>query len=197
MELNPFDFSMSALNKLSLKEGRLLVSEPFMNDPNFKRSVILLAEHKPEGSIGFILNQPLNINVNDALRDFPIVNSPVFMGGPVQNDSMFFIHSQGNIIEDSVAINDNLYWSGNYESLKSKIEEQLIFPHEIMFFVGYSGWGYEQLQYEIKNNSWFIADSFGFSLNDFKSEHLWQKVLQKQGPKHAMIANFPEDPNLN
>lgn len=197
MKSNPLNFSLSSLNKLAIEKGRLLVAEPFMIDPYFKRSVVLLTEHKPEGTLGFILNQPLNITVNDALRDFPVFESPVFMGGPVQTDSLFFIHTQGNIIEESEHVIDNIYWSGNFEALKTRITEQQIFPHEVMFFVGYSGWDSKQLMNEIKNNSWVIADGKGFSLNDFKSPHLWQNVLQKQGPKHAIIANFPEDPSLN
>lgn len=197
MILNPSDFTASNLNKLSLQKGRLLIAEPFMNDPHFKRSVVLLTEHQKEGSLGFILNSPLNITVNDALHDFPEFESPVFMGGPVQTDSLFYIHTLGEVIEESEHIMDNLYWSGNFEQLKQLIIDQQIFPNEVMFFVGYSGWDYPQIQNEVKNESWIIGDAKGFTISDFKSVNLWQNVLQKLGPKHAVVANFPEDPNLN
>src|SRR5690606_28733126 len=160
-------------NKLQLKKGHLLVAEPFMTDPYFKRSVVLLTEHQSEGSIGFILNQPLNITVNDALRDFPSFESPVFMGGPVQTDRLFFIHTQGNVIEESEHVIDNIYWSGNFEVLKTRIEEQQIFPHEVMFFVGYSGWDNHQIKDELKNNSWLIAECKDLTITDFKSPQLW------------------------
>lgn len=197
MTTNPLDYSIAELNTLDLAQGRLLIAEPFMNDPYFKRSVVLLTEHKKEGSLGFILNHPLNITVNDTLRDFPEFNAQIFMGGPVQTDSLFYIHTQGDIITESEHIIDNLYWSGNFEQLKDMIIDQQIFPNEIMFFVGYSGWDYPQIKNEVKANSWIISDLNSFTISDFKDEHLWKKALQKMGPKHTVLSNFPEDPSLN
>lgn len=197
MDTNPLDYSISALNTLDLAQGRLLIAEPFMDDPHFKRSVVLLTEHKKEGSLGFILNQPLNITINDTIRDFPVFDSQVFMGGPVQTDSLFYIHTQGDIITESEHIIDNLYWSGNFEQLKDMIIDQQIFPNEIMFFVGYSGWDYPQIKNEVKANSWIISDLNSFNINDFKDEHFWKKALQQMGPKHAVLSNFPENPSLN
>ncbi|MBI2281616.1 MAG: YqgE/AlgH family protein [Bacteroidetes bacterium] len=197
MELNPLDYSVSMLNKLNLKKGRLLIAEPFMNDPYFKRSVVLLTEHKKEGSLGFILNQPLNITINDTIRDFPVFDAQIFMGGPVQTDSLFYIHTQGKIITESEHIVDNLYWSGNFDQLKEMIINQQIFPNEIMFFVGYSGWDYKQINNEVKNNSWIISDLNNFSVADFQQQYLWKAALQKMGSKFSMLSNFPEDPSLN
>jgi putative transcriptional regulator len=197
MSLNPLDYSVSMLNKLSLKQGRLLIAEPFMNDPYFKRSVVLLTEHKKEGTLGFILNQPLNININDTLKDFPVFDAPIFMGGPVQTDSLFYIHTQGEIITESEHIIDNLYWSGNFDQLKEMINNQQIFPHEVMFFVGYSGWDFKQINNEVKNNSWIISDLNNFSIADFQQQDFWRTALQKMGSKFSMLSNFPEDPSLN
>lgn len=197
MSLNPLDYSVSMLNKLNLKQGRLLIAEPFMNDPYFKRSVVLLTEHKKEGSLGFILNQPLNISINDTLKDFPTFDAPIFMGGPVQTDSLFYIHTQGEIISESEHIIDNLYWSGNFEQLKQMVANQQIFPHEVMFFIGYSGWDYPQINNEVKSNSWIISDLNNFSISDFKQEHFWKTVLQKMGQQYSILSNFPEDPSLN
>ena len=197
MSLNPLDYSVSMLNKLSLKQGRLLIAEPFMIDPYFKRSVVLLTEHKKEGSLGFILNQPLNISINDTLKDFPTFDAPIFMGGPVQTDSLFYIHTQGEIISESEHIVDNLYWSGNFNQLKQMVANQQIFPHEVMFFIGYSGWDYPQINNEVKSNSWIISDLNKFSITDFKQEHFWKIALQKMGPQYSMLSNFPEDPSLN
>ena len=197
MSLNPLDYSVSMLNKLSLKQGRLLIAEPFMNDPYFKRSVVLLTEHKKEGTLGFILNQPLNITINDTLKDFPVFDAPIFMGGPVQTDSLFYIHTQGEIITESEHIIDNLYWSGNFDQLKEMINNQQIFPHEVMFFVGYSGWDFKQINNEVKNNSWIISDLNKFSIADFQQQDFWRTALQKMGSKFSMLSNFPEDPSLN
>lgn len=197
MSLNPLDYSVSMLNKLKLKQGRLLIAEPFMIDPYFKRSVVLLTEHKKEGSLGFILNQPLNISINDTLKDFPTFDAPIFMGGPVQTDSLFYIHTQGEIISESEHIIDNLYWSVNFEQLKQMVANQQIFPHEVMFFIGYSGWDYHQINHEVATNSWIISDLNNFSISDFKQEHFWKKALQKMGPQYSVLSNFPEDPSLN
>ena len=197
MSLNPLDYSVSMLNKLSLKQGRLLIAEPFMNDPYFKRSVVLLTEHKKEGTLGFILNQPLNITINDTLKDFPVFDAPIFMGGPVQTDSLFYIHTQGEIITESEHIIDNLYWSGNFDQLKEMINSQQIFPHEVMFFIGYSGWDFKQINNEVKNNSWIISDLNKFSIADFQQQHFWRTALQKMGSKFSILSNFPEDPSLN
>lgn len=197
MIVNPFDYSISKLNTLELTKGRLLIAEPFMNDHYFKRSVVLLTEHKKDGSLGFILNNPLNITVNDVLGDFPEFDAQVFMGGPVQTDSLFYIHTQGEIITESEHIIDNLYWSGNFEQLKEMVIDQQIFPNEIMFFVGYSGWDYPQIKNEVTNNSWIISDINDYSIADFKQADLWKIALQKMGPKHAVLSNFPEDPSLN
>lgn len=197
MTINPLDYTIKELNKLKPKKGRVLIAEPFMNDFYFKRSVVLLTEHNKSGSFGFILNKPLDITVNDALENFPKFDAPVYMGGPVQSDSLFYVHSQGNLIEDSMPIKNNLYWSGDFEQLKQLISDQQIFPHEIKFFIGYSGWDGEQLAQEIEDESWIISDINIKNITQFNNENLWKDVLQKMGPKYSLLSNFPEDPSLN
>lgn len=198
MLLNPLDYKINELNKLKVKKGRLLLAEPFMEDPYFKRSVVLLSEYnKDEGAFGFILNKPLEITVNDAIRDFPEFYAPVYMGGPVQTDSLFYMHTQGEHIENSVKISDNLYWSGNYDQLKEMIKDQLIFPNEIKFFIGYSGWDFEQLQGEIEQESWIISENKHLSIQELNDENLWYSSLQSMGGKFALLSNFPENPSLN
>lgn len=197
MTINPLDYTIKELNKLSLKKGRLLLAEPFMDDPYFKRSVVLLTEHNKEGAFGFILNKPLNVKLNEVLKDFPEFNAPVFMGGPVQTDTLLFIHTQGDIIADSVKINDKLYWSGNFDQLKGLISDQQIFPNEIKFFIGYSGWDYEQLEKEVKDESWLISKNNLTSIKELNNEGLWHSSLEQMGGKHAVLSNFPENPSLN
>ncbi len=197
MDINPLDYTISSLNKLELSKGRLLIAEPFMNDPSFKRSVVLLTEYNKESCLGFILNQSLDLSVNDVMEDFPKFDSPVFMGGPVSTDNLFYIHSQGEYIEGSQQINDKLWWAGNFEQLKNMIENNEIFPHEVKFFLGYSGWDYNQLNNEVKHESWIISDSNNLSIKELNNEHLWQSTLKKMGNKFALLSNFPEDPSLN
>lgn len=197
MQLNPLDYKIKELNKLKPEKGRLLLAEPFMKDPYFKRSVVLLTEFNKEGSFGFILNKPLDVTVNDVIKEFPEFDAKVYMGGPVQTDSLFYIHNQGEFIEDSIKIANNLYWSGNYNQLKEMIIDQLIFPNEVKFFIGYSGWDYEQLINEIKQESWIIIENNYSDIKDLSNENLWYSTLQGMGGKFALLSNFPENPSLN
>lgn len=197
MTINPLDYTIKELNKLSVKKNRLLFAEPFMDDPYFKRSVVLLTEHNPKGAFGFILNKPLEVKLNEVLKDFPKFNAPVFMGGPVQTDTLFFIHTQGDIIPESIKISNQLWWSGNFEKLRELIIDQQIFPNEIKFFIGYSGWDYEQLNKEVKDESWLISKNNINSIEKLNDDDLWHKSLNKMGGKHAVLSNFPENPSLN
>jgi len=139
----------------------------------------------------------INININDILPHFPKLKTTIFIGGPVQTDSLFYIHNQGKIIAGSQHIVDNLYWAGNFNQLKQMIIDQQIFPHEIVFFLGYAGWDYQQLKNEINSNSWLISNVSSHLINKINNKNLWKETLQQMGPKHAVLANFPEDPSLN
>ena len=194
---NPLDYNISALNKLSPKKGRVLIAEPFMGDPYFKRAVVLLTEYDKNGVLGFILNKQINSNISDLLKDFPKFNAPVHIGGPVQSDSLFYIHSQGDFIKESIQITDQLYWSGNFSQLKNMIENQEIFPNEIIFFIGYSGWDFKQLEEEIKEDSWIISELKSNNIRDLKDSNLWKNTLNQMGPKLSILTSFPEDPSLN
>ena len=195
---NPLDYNITALNKLSPKKGRLLLAEPFMGDPYFKRSVVLLTEHNNDGALGFILNKPLELTINEVIADFPEFNAQVYMGGPVQPENLFYMHSQGKFIEGSIEIANNLWWSGNFDQLKQLIKDQQIFPHEIKFFIGYSGWDFDQLNREIEEEeSWLITNLKSENIKDLNDSELWQNTLQKMGKKQSLLSNFPEDPSLN
>jgi putative transcriptional regulator len=194
---NPLDYTITALNKLKPKKGRLLIAEPFMDDPYFKRSVVLLTEYSKDGSFGFMLNKPLEIKINEVMEDFPPFDAPIFMGGPVQSDSLFYIHTQGEIIKNSMKIADNLYWSGNFDQLKQLVKDQQIFPNEIKFFIGYAGWDQEQLINEIEDESWIISSLESKEINNLNDVDLWKNTLQKMGSKFSLLSNFPEDPSLN
>jgi len=194
---NPLDYNISQLNTLQPKKGHLLIAEPFMEDPYFKRSVILLTGYGKDGVFGFILNKPLEIKINDVMKDFPEFDAPIYIGGPVDSDSLFYIHTQGEFIEGSIQISDKLYWSGNFNQLKKMIKNQEIFPSEIKFFIGYSGWDFNQLENEIKEDSWIISKIKSNVIADMNENELWKNTLQKMGPKFSILSNFPEDPKLN
>ena len=129
-----------------VKNGQILLAEPFMADPHFRRSAILLCEHGDEGSVGFIMNKPLDMRI-DELVD------------PFQGFELF----KGDLIEGSRKVTDGIYWGGDFEQLKALINSELIQPHDIRFFVGYSGWSERQLddEMEIGFNAKYLADVLG------------------------------------
>jgi putative transcriptional regulator len=198
MPLNPLDYSIKKLNKLTPEKGRLLIAEPFMQDAHFKRSVIYLVEHDKESSVGLVLNKTVGLKLNEVIRDFPKFDAEVYLGGPVQSEHLFYVHTKGALIHGSIPVGDGVFWAGDFRSLKGAIELNLIQPNEIRFFLGYSGWDKGQLESELKGDSWLISNSnHQLLFGDIDADDLWASILKKKGNQYAMMANFPEDPNFN
>ncbi|MFH1004458.1 MAG: YqgE/AlgH family protein [Bacteroidota bacterium] len=183
--------------KFSPEQGKLLLSEPFMYDPFFKRTVILLTMHNIKGTIGFIINRPLKMKLGQIIKELSECELPVYFGGPIQNKSLFYIHTLGNVIPDSIPVFNGLFWSGNFETIKDLIKENKITENEICFFIGYSGWFSNQLEDEIKQNSWIVAPASTNVIFGKEREKLWQDVLKSMGNDYSILANFPENPQLN
>jgi putative transcriptional regulator len=180
----------------NIQKGDLLVAEPFLKDPAFKRTVTLICENNSNnGTIGLVLNRPSIFRVNEMIPNFPSFQSTVYYGGPVGFDRLNFIHAYGDLIHESFHIKDNIYWNGNFEVLKLLIKEKKVLPHNIKFFAGYAGWENGQLNEEMQDNSWIICKDYPAIFK--MSEYMWQDVLQKMGGKHKLISTFPEDPILN
>src|SRR5258708_5439916 len=132
-------------NKLKPEKGRILVSEPYLPDPNFDRTIVLLCEHNEEGSFGFVLND---------IKSYP---GKVYVGGPVQQDTLHFIHRYP-ALEDSVEIAEGIFWGGNFDRLVFHLQTKQIGPEDVKFFVGYSGWSQGQLDEEMEMDSWIVTD---------------------------------------
>ena len=186
---------------LSLVEpdlGKLLISEPFLADPNFRRSVILISDYQEEGTVGFVLNHPSLLLLKDLIPEMPEAEFPIYIGGPVATDTVHFIHRCFDKMNDGQEIAKGIYWGGNFETLKVLINNGSIEAHEVKFFLGYSGWAKDQLKEEIEGNTWIVSDRYHqevvFSDNE---EELWREVIIELGPKYAHVSNFPQNPNLN
>lgn len=188
---------MFAENKLEPKAGRLLIAEPFLDDGFFRRSVVLLTEHGEKGSVGFILNRPLDVMVHDAVPDFPDFSRPALLGGPVQRDQLYFIHTLGDRIKDSMPVAKGLWWLGDFSQVKKLIAEKEIGENEIRFFIGYAGWEPGQLQKEMDEKSWFVSHPDLDLIFTPKAETLWPDAVKKMGTAYAPMVNFPQDPSLN
>jgi putative transcriptional regulator len=185
-------------SKIIPSQGKFLLAEPFLEDPYFKRSVIFLVEHNEKGSLGFILNKPIDLEINNALVGFPEYKESLYLGGPVQRDQLYFLHTLGDKIEKSIEVSKGIYWGGDFDAVKVMIEQKQIRSDEIKFFVGYAGWTDNQLDDEIKAKSWIVADAKPAEVFNHDSKHLWSSIMKGLGGKEYIImSNFPEDPNLN
>ena len=192
-----YDF-FSVSPELSRPEkGKVLISEPFLGDQYFKRSVVLLTEHSKEGTVGFVLNKPVEIRVKDVIKGFPDIETIVSMGGPVGTDTIHYLHTLGEMIPGSVHVFDDLFWGGNFETVKDMLETGLINDQKIRFFVGYSGWAPKQLDREISENSWVIAQISPGQIMENRSTNSWKEALLQLGKKYKLWANFPDNPDLN
>jgi len=188
---NIFDFNEQA------EKGKILLSEPFMEDPNFKRTVVLLCEHNEEGSFGFILNKKTELFLGDAIPELKNFKASLYYGGPVEPQSLHYVHQSGDVIPESIAIGDGIFWGGSFETLVILLMNNEIDPKTIRFFIGYSGWDPEQIAEELKQNSWFVTSSDKSDIFHEDDEHLWKKILNELGGDFKSIANYPENPNLN
>jgi len=189
--------NLTPKNKLKPGKGKLLVSYPIMSDPYFKRTVILLCEHSDEGSFGFVLNKYINIKLSDLIEGLPELNTKIAVGGPVQTSSLYYLHTLGEKVHGSVEVINGLYMGGDYDDLRQLIIDGEVKPHDIRFFVGYSGWGENQLNEELKDHSWIITEAKAETLMNTNLEKLWQKTLVDMGKEYSFLANVPENPELN
>ena len=184
-------------NKLVPKKGRLLASEPYLPDPNFERTIILLTEHNEDGSVGFVLNKPSESIVNEVVEEIKGFQSKIYIGGPVQQDTLHFIH-RNLTLSDSIEVADGIFWGGNFEQLLLLIESKQIDIMDIKFFLGYSGWSPGQLEEEIKADSWIISDQVTEDLLfETAPELMWKKSLQNLGGRFSIYSNYPIDPSMN
>ncbi len=185
-------------SNLTPMPGRVLISEPSLRDFYFSRSVVLLAEHSDEkGSMGIIVNKPVDLKLKDVGKEFPNIDYPLYLGGPVHPDRLFYLHTLGDKVPGSMKIMDGLYWGGEIQKLVELIELNLISQDQVRFFIGYSGWQPNQLKEELKEESWIVTESSLDIIMASKPEQLWSNMLKKLGNDYAIWANFPTDPILN
>jgi len=186
-----------SLSKIKPEQGTILISEPFLKDSYFNRSVVLLAEHNENGTFGLIINKPIEIKLNEVLKDFPYFETNLFIGGPLKTDNLFMLHTLGEQVENSSKIMHGLSWGGNIDTIKSMIEDKKITPDNIRFFIGYSGWEANQLDRELTENSWIVTKAKPNELMIKSPEILWKKIVTSLGSEYAMWANYPLDPLMN
>lgn len=181
-----------------LEKGKILIAEPsIIGDISFNRSIILLVEHGNNGSIGFILNKPMNLNISDLIPEIES-NFKIYNGGPVQQDNLYFIHKISDLIPESIMISEGLYWSGNFEFVLKLIKKGEINKNDIRFFLGYSGWDSNQLNNELNNNTWILAEnSHNKNIITAVDEVFWKNKMLDLGGEYSLWSNAPEYPSHN
>ena len=191
------DFFKIQHNSNQPEKGRVLVAEPFLQDSYFKRSVVLITEHTSEGTLGFVLNNPVNFRVDEIIKDFPAINSLISIGGPVRTDTIHYIHTLGHEIPDCEEVMEQVYWGGNLEAIKAGIGAGSIKEYQIRFFVGYSSWHPGQLAREIEENSWLVTNIDRLDVMHGSDIRLWEDILKKEDERYQMWTRYPEDPAWN
>lgn len=190
-----FDF-FKIHSKLAPQKGRIIISEPFLPGNFFSRSAVLLVDYSATGAVGFILNKPFETKIMELMAITPDYHPEIFAGGPVSNDSLFYIHTLGNMIAGSIHVKDDLFWGGDFNQLKLLIAEGVAKPDQVKFFVGYSGWSPGQLDDEIAENSWLVSEADIQQVMK-SNQNFWLESVKNAGGHYEAWQNFPEDPNSN
>lgn len=180
------------------KGGDFLISEPFLPDPNFERSVVLLCENNPEGTFGLVLNKGTDLLLEDVLEEQIPFNGTLNVGGPVEQNTLHFLHRLKQPVEGSIEIGEGLFWSGDFEQIKSMLWTGEAEEEDVKFFLGYSGWSEGQLREELDKQSWFVRPgATAQQVFDLEEDALWKSVLEGMGGKYKVFSNYPIDPRLN
>ncbi|MCW5916481.1 MAG: YqgE/AlgH family protein [Ferruginibacter sp.] len=175
----------------------LLIADPFLKDPNFMRTVIYMCRHEEEGSFGFVLNKLFKPTLDEFINGLEGTSIPVYYGGPVQPDTVHFIHLYPKLIPDSIPVSEEISWGGNFEVVKQWLLDGKINPEKIKFFIGYSGWEKGQLEDELAEHSWLTATATRKLVFETGPEDVWKESLRHLGGKYEQIINYPIDPQLN
>ncbi len=180
-----------------IKQGNILIAKPYLQCSYFKRSVIYLCEHSAHGSLGFVLNKPHGIYLKDIFPHLKQGHFPLFEGGPVAPQELFFIHTLGLKLSDSVEVKKGIYMGGDFTELCRLIEQKKISNKQVRFFVGCSSWSPSQLEHEVTREDWFVQPANYDTLIETLPDDMWGDELIKINPSFKAFTDFSFDPSLN
>ena len=178
--------------------GTLLVAHPELLDQNFRRTVILISEHKREGTFGIVINRPLNKSLGEFSDEFaygPLAEVPLFSGGPVGIEQLILTAWKWE--ESLGAFKVHFGVTADKVQLMLTNEPDL----EIRGFLGYAGWREGQIEQELEQKAWVVSPIDGQAIKDLKGTELWRRVLSSVSPElevmAVLLAEAPDDPSLN
>ena len=179
------------------QKGKILIADPFLLGPVFERSVVLMADHSDVGAMGFILNQPTGFVVHQAISELKGCNQKMYYGGPVDETLLFYVHTLGDKLPNAIEIDNGLYWGGEFDSLQKLNKKGELNAENIKFFIGYSGWEVNQLEKELKKDSWILGGFEESYLFNEQTKSLWNNTIEKTGHNNSFLGNFAHSPSLN
>ena len=202
MEIIKELFNFNKLNSLNLEKGRVLIADPFLSDDYFSNAVILLCEINEKGAFGIVLNHYIEETVSDFMTKFSDLDTSdykISLGGPVDTDSIYYIHTRPDLIKNSINVFEDIYLGNGeeFDVVADLIRSKQLSHNEIKFSLGYSGWTAGQLEEELKKNSWFVGNLSSATLMNYQEKDIWKKTLEQMSEKHRVISNFPQNPMLN
>ena len=165
-----------------MRPGAFLLASPSLRDTNFAATVILLVEVSSEGALGFVVNRP-------AGEVWPLPDTPagkMFWGGPVEPDRLWCLSKWG--AEGDEPILPGLWWADPREVPKGE---------EVKFLLGYAGWSEGQLEEEMAEGSWLVAEARVDLVFDEVPGTLWPRLVQAVDERFGWLASFTADPRLN
>ncbi len=189
-------FEVKGVN-LKPEKGKVLIAEPFLQGPYFGRSIVFITEHGKDGAVGFVLNKPSELYLDEIIEDLYSFKGELFIGGPVQPDTLHFLHSLGDVVPGSIKVTDKLYWSGDFDVIKKLINENKIDSRSIKFFVGYSGWSPGQLENELAEKSWIVSSIPDDIVMSYEIDNIWKETMESLGDVYKTWSNFPQNPSFN
>lgn len=180
--------------------GSLLVAEPFLREDHFNHAVISLIDYShKEPVMGLVLNKPTGYTIGDAVDGIvPEADLPIFCGGPVACDRLFYIHTLGEVIPGSKKFSDTLYIGGDFETVKDLINQGIPAKGAIRFFVGYSGWEPGQLEDEIRKHVWAVAPKpVDSEILRHDGDSFWYRIVRSMGEQYRNWLYHPLNPQMN
>lgn len=177
--------------------GSLLIADPFLKDPNFLRTTVFICDHQPEGSLGFVLNRQHPEKIGDLIAEIAQCDFPVYYGGPVQVNTVHFLHQCPDVISGGIEITDGIFWGGEFKEVIDGINNQAIAENQIRFFLGYSGWGENQLKEEMEEKTWLSTNGNKKLVFHKNANLIWADSLKQIGGAFTQLIHYPIDPQLN